>query len=306
MISVAVCVPTYRRPEFVRALLESLTRLRPGEFATRVIVVDNDASGSARPVVQEFVEALPGLIYEIEPERGIASARNRLVVIANRVGADYIALVDDDEWVEPSWLAELVASMRRYAADVVQGPVRRECESDSCRWLVEGGFFSSPPRRSGERIRYFATNNVLIARSTLNRLEGPFDRRFDLTGGEDTHLAERLFRLNARMVWCNEAVVHERITASRGNVRWLLRRRFRLGLTLSRCVRMVEPTPSRCATRTAKFLGRFGFAAIALLPSVFLGRRSVVRVLAHGAFGLGGVLGMIGFTYMEYREIHGR
>ena len=43
------------------------------------------------------------------------------------------------------------------------------------------------------------TNNLLLRREWLERLDGPLDRRFDLTGGENTHLLELLFRLGARM-----------------------------------------------------------------------------------------------------------
>jgi hypothetical protein len=93
-----------------RAYLEKcLASLQAQTYpAVEIIVVDNgSADGSAAWVVQRFPEAR--LI--VNPDnRGFAAGNNQGVQAAR--GA-YLALLNNDAWVEPNWLAELVAAVER-------------------------------------------------------------------------------------------------------------------------------------------------------------------------------------------------
>lgn len=306
MTSVAICIPTYRRPELLENLLRSLTTLDTKELDVRVVVVDNDAAGLAAPVVRRFVGRLSGLTYEVEPSRGLATVRNRLVAIAGRLGVEYVAFVDDDEWVEPGWLAGLVRTARACGADAVGGPVLPEYDDGTPRWVALNGFFDRRRHRTGQAVRLDATGNLLLKQAWLDRLDGPFDRRLDLTGGEDHQLLERLHRLGARMTWCNEAVVHERIPRSRATMSWLVRRAFRGGVGFSEWSGALDPGPGPRARRVGKALARAAWGLASLPPSLLMGRAATVRALCHGARGVGGVLGVCGLSYREYERVHGR
>jgi glycosyltransferase involved in cell wall biosynthesis len=212
-------------------LLQSVAELRTDGLATWTVVVDNDAAGSAEAAVRPFLGRIPNLVYEVEPERGVSAARNCLVAIAGRLGAEFVAFVDDDEWAEPAWLVNLVRTARRCNAVAVGGPVLPEYDDEVPRWIRKGRFFDCPRYPNGQEVRLSSTADLLVRRARLARLDGPFDRRFDLTGGEDSHMLNRLLRRRARMVWADKAVVHERVPASRGNVRWILERRFSTGVT---------------------------------------------------------------------------
>src|SRR5262249_37183933 len=61
--SVTVCIPTFRRRDSLARLLESLARIQTGGAEVTVVVVDNDAEGSARTTVAAFSGSLPGLVY---------------------------------------------------------------------------------------------------------------------------------------------------------------------------------------------------------------------------------------------------
>ena len=99
--SISVCIATYRRLERLEALLSDLSRqqLLPSE----VIVVDNDAEGTARAVVERCLAARPPfpIRYDIQPQKNIALTRNRTVELASR---EWLAFVDDDERAPDSWL----------------------------------------------------------------------------------------------------------------------------------------------------------------------------------------------------------
>lgn len=306
MTAVAVCIPTYRRPEFLADLLQSLTAMETDGLDVRVVVVDNDAAGSAEPVVRRFADRLPRLAYAVEPSRGLAAVRNRLVSVAAKLGVDYVAFVDDDERVEPEWLTSLVGAARRYRADAVAGPVLPVFDEGTPNWVVTGCFFQRQRFPTGRPVRIDATSNLLLSRAVLDGLDAPFDRRFDLISGEDTHLLERLSRNGAHMVWSDEAVVHEHIPLSRSNAGWLLRRAFRGGASFSAVAAELDSSGRHRLVRMLRATARLGYGLVILPPALPRGRSASVRALCHIATGAGGVLGLLGISYREYERIHGR
>ena len=79
--SVAIAVVTFRRPALLHALLTSLQAQElpeDGDYAIRIVVVDNDAEGSAKRVLEAFGAGTPYPIESVvEPEPGIPLARER-------------------------------------------------------------------------------------------------------------------------------------------------------------------------------------------------------------------------------------
>src|SRR5690606_25898943 len=117
---VAICIPTFRRPDGLRRTLIALIGLA-GDFAFRVVVADNDPEGGAG------LSACRKLVAEGYPfplnavpvrERGIAQARNALVTAALDGEADFIAMIDDDAWPEPDWIERLVPLLDTTGADL--------------------------------------------------------------------------------------------------------------------------------------------------------------------------------------------
>ena len=100
-MSISVCIATYRRLDRLEALLLDLARQQL--LPTEVIVVDNDAEGSARPVVERCQQLpLPFAIhYDIQPEKNISLTRNRTVELSHH---EWLAFVDDDELQIPAFL----------------------------------------------------------------------------------------------------------------------------------------------------------------------------------------------------------
>ena len=121
--NIAICIPTCQRPNMLRAcLLETGKITCPDGFKINVIVADNDASGSASKVCDDLVLPFP-LHYVIEPERGLASVRNRLLKEAILLDANWIAFIDDDEMPDPQWLLNFAIGITRYSPDVLTGPL---------------------------------------------------------------------------------------------------------------------------------------------------------------------------------------
>ncbi|HEX8452834.1 MAG TPA: glycosyltransferase family 2 protein [Longimicrobium sp.] len=308
-MKVSVCVATYLRPQGLERLLHGLAALRfehAPEPELEIVVVDNDPARSAAPVCEALAPAMPWrLRYVHEPRRGISHVRNRAVECA-REGSDMFAFIDDDELPEPEWLDELLRVQAEYDADVVAGPVVRRFEDEPAPWVHRGRFFDLPRHATGARVEHPGAGNVLIRTAALDGMAEPFDLRFGLTGGEDTHLFLRLSRTQCTMVWADEAVAYEFIPGSRATAGWLLRRVYRSANTWSMCEREVTPGARPLAMRAAKGLARLGLG-VALLPvSWVMGRHMMVRSLWYVCFGAGNLTGLAGLRYDEYRVTHGR
>ena len=305
---VAVCILTYHRPEGLRAALQGIGALQPPDGAeVEVIVVDNDPDGSGRPVVTEEAARMAWPVrYEVEPRRGIAQGRNAAAAAALSGGADVVAFIDDDECPEPAWLAELLEARRRTGAAVVTGPVLPVFDPPPPPWVVAGRFFDRPRFADLAPIPYARTSNVLVDAALLRSPWPPFDERFGLTGGEDTHFFLRVRLAGARLVWADRAIVTEVVPPSRISTRWLLRRAYRRGNTLSLCLRDLQDSWPRRARRVAAslrhVLGGLGRAA----TSIWGGRAAAVRGASQVAYGCGLATGLLGIRYDEYRTIHGR
>jgi succinoglycan biosynthesis protein ExoM len=230
---VSVCIATYRRPDRLGSLLADLSRQKV--LPDQVVVVDNDAAGSAREVVQRYVElgAPFPVDYDIQPQRNIALTRNRTVALCV---CEWLAFIDDDERAPEDWLSQLLTAVTQYQADGVLGPVVPSIPPDAPAWIRRGRFYDFPRMPTGgevplNRMRF---GNILLRAEPVRAQPGPFDLNYGLTTGEDADLLIRLVRAGARIIWCDEAIVHEPVEPARLSLRWLLQRALSGGQEFAR------------------------------------------------------------------------
>jgi succinoglycan biosynthesis protein ExoM len=304
---VAVCACTYLRPHGLARLLERLAALEvPDGVAVEVVIVDNDAAGSARPVVDEVRPAFPfPLRYVSEPRPGIVAARNAAVAAARASGPVGVAFLDDDEWPSPRWLAELLRVAEETAAQVVTGTVEPVFDEAPPAWVREGGFFERPRHPDGARIHYARTSNVLIGPAALAVHDPPFEDTGS-DGGEDTLFFHRVHLAGLPIVWADGATVYESVPASRVSPRWIVLRQYRYGLTRSAVLRTLGGSPMAAVRRgglgVLTVLRGLVLLAVTALPG---GRAAAVKGAGTVALGAGLVLGLFGVGHDQYREVHG-
>lgn len=304
---IALCALTYRRPAGLAALLGGIAELLlPDDVVVEVVIVDNDPDGSA---AQQVALAPAGPVghaaYVHEPQRGISAARNAAVNAARQREADAICFIDDDEIPAPDWLTEFVAAQRTTDADVVTGPVFPRFDEPPPDWVIEGEFFERPRHRHLERIDYATTSSVLIMMRAIADRPEPFDPAFGLSGGEDTHLFAQLHESGHTIVWCDTARVDESIPSSRVDQRWLLRREYRRGQTLSLSLRARHPGLARPLRRIVNALVQIVRGSAVTLIGLAIGRAARLRGVRQVAFGCGMITGLAGRRYQEYTTTHG-
>jgi succinoglycan biosynthesis protein ExoM len=301
---VTICAITYRRPEGLVRLLEGIERqcLEQPQPSVEVIVVDNDANGSARSICQKrSTDFRWPLHYSVEPEPGISQARNHALRLA-LPRADLVAFIDDDEVPEPNWLAELLGAARRCGADVVTGPVVPYFPEPVPEWVLRGEFFERPRHSDGAEIPVARTGNVLVHRRVFDHLGTWFDPKLGLSGSSDTLFFMRAKRAGFRIVWADRAEVVEWVPTSRATTGWLCRRNFRGGNGYARCTLLLDRSPKARIVRAAKGVGQIAQGLLPLPVGAIRGRHVWMRHWLRAAFGLGTVAGVLGYFFQEYRR----
>lgn len=302
MSKVSVCLATYRRPQQLESLLEDLTRqTRPPD---ELIVVDNDGDGSARQIVDRRVSAgAPFAIhYDIQPIKNISLTRNKTVMGAT---GDWLAFIDDDERAPETWLEQLLAAAARYEADGVLAPVIPDVPPTAPAWIRRGRFYDFHRLPSGSILagNHMRFGNVLLRGSSVRALTGPFDPELGLTGGEDGDMLSRLKLAGARIVWCDEAVVHEPVAASRLKLKWLLLRALSGGQDFARHTLRGRYGPVSLASRLlllTRALLQTLAAALLVLVSWPLGRHHAAHWLTKVSANIGKLSVFLGWRYREY------
>ncbi|HTE42394.1 MAG TPA: glycosyltransferase [Steroidobacteraceae bacterium] len=301
-MTVSVCIATYRRAEPLRALLADLAAQEVHPF--EVVIVDNDAAGSARAIVDERRQlGMPcPLIYDIQPRQNISLTRNRTVELAQ--GA-WLAFIDDDERAPPEWLRQLRDAVSLHDADGVLGPVIPIVPNSAPQWIRRGQFYDWERLTTGaavprNRLRF---GNLILRNSWVRRYPLPFDPAYGLTGGEDGDLLARMVNSGARIVWCDEAIVNEPIVPARLSLRWLLRRALRGGQDFARHTlagRYGRIGLFERAGFVARAIAQSLAAALFAAVSFLRGRHASAFWLLKAAANIGKLTVFFGWHYREY------
>ena len=298
---VSVCIATFRRPEGLSRLIRSLVEQKGVNFPWEIVVIDNDATGSARLEVANWQASnpRPAIHYAIEEEQNISLARNRSV---SKARGEWVAFVDDDESVSPGWLASYWKMTENSPADGYFGPVLPAADGPVPEWFDVDAFLARARPQDGNIVdaSHTRTTNAFIRRELL--LGERFDPDFGISGGGDFELFGRLIDRGAEFRWCDGAQSTEFYPDSRLTLSWLLRRSFRGGHTYSR-VNLLRK--SNLATQFAA-AGKAVLAAAALviaLPFSLLGGfQSCISVLRKLCVQAGHLWAFLGLDYNEYRN----
>jgi succinoglycan biosynthesis protein ExoM len=301
---VVVAMLTYRRPDDLRVAVPAfLAQVEEVDVPADILVVDNDPEGSAAELVAGFASDLVRYVHE--PVPGIAAGRNRALDESSE--ADLLIFVDDDEHPAPGWLAAMLDTYDRHRATCVVGPVISEFSGDLGPWIAAGRFFDRRRLPTGTELSVAATNNLLIDMAQLRRHGVRFDEVFGLSGGSDTLFTRELVRRGASLVWCDEAVVYDRVPASRLTREWVLRRARRSGNSASRVALVLA------GSVWARAAVRIGYVARGSVRIAAGCARRVVGVVTRSAAqdargrrsierGIGMVTGVLGHVVYEYRR----
>jgi glycosyltransferase involved in cell wall biosynthesis len=303
-VPVTIAMLTYRRPadltEAIPAVLGQMTQIGR---SSRLLVVDNDPAGSAADVVKGFNDVR--LVYQHEPRPGIAAARN--CALDQTADNELIIFIDDDERPCDRWLELMLAAHGQFRSAAIVGAVVSDYEVQPDEWVSAGRFFVRRRLPTGTRVQVAATNNLLLDMARVRTLGLRFDERFGQSGGSDTLFTRQLAASGAELVWCDEAVVIDRVPAARLSHRWVVQRAFRSGNSWTRTsLALADGRSGRLRVRVTTI----GIGSVRLLGGSArwlagtVGRSLGLRVrgIRTIARGAGMFAGATGYVFSEYRR----
>lgn len=198
----------------------------------------------------------------------------------------------------------MLNTQQNYQAEAVFAPVIPRYLPSTPQWIINGHFFDRPRYATGTEIAVndARTGNLLIHKTLLQDITGPFDHRFGRTGAEDTMLFRQLKQKGVRFIWCNEATVSEIVPDERANLNWLLKRSYRLGQTYILTEMAMLSGFQRSQRTVYLFCRSLAQLAVALgLTLCFsVNRIKFVRWLRISAAQCGKLSALFGHQYFEY------
>jgi hypothetical protein len=303
MVTITLCICTFRRPDGLKRLLTSVAALET-DTALSVVVVDNDdrlGEGQAlcERLAPDYRWPLAALV---EGRPGISYARNTAIAAALEQKPDFIAMLDDDEWPTPGWLRALLAVQADTEADVVAGPVLPEFASVPPPWMRREGLFGTAQQVDRSEGVFYASGNFMAKRACFETMmPTPFDPDFALSGGEDLVFFRNLAKHGYRMVWAADAHVREIVPGDRMTVAWLKQRQQRRGNLNVIVQRRFAPGAASELIRLAKTAGLTCIAGCWYLVTwPFPVARTRPMLLLHVA--LGKIKAHLGLRYFEYKR----
>lgn len=307
-VHVCIGVPTYRRPAMLRRLLNSIEKLS-FEGRVSVVIADNEGvDGSGIKLAEELSKDGFKFCIRAVPveERGISHVRNKLLEMAfEQIEADYLAMVDDDEWVESNWLSAFVEMQIHTGADVVGGAVLPEFEGGEPAWAKKLTMYWRRIRAPGPVDLIPSTTSVLISSSFWKRFSNEkFDPEFGLTGGEDKEFFYRVKKLGATFAFQPLSIAHETFGRSRTTAKWALLRSFRIGAGDARVIILHENTPKAYIKELIVFCGAF-LVAMVQFAFLFWHPQYAMHALVRMSRQIGKVSGLLGVRPSVYKNVHG-
>lgn len=232
-MKISIVIATYNRGQRLLRTLQSLAdqSLTPADW--EAIAVDNNSADDTFAVFSEFASAHPFLNLRMvrEPRQGLSWARNRGIAEAR---GEIIAIIDDDEEVNPGFADGYVDFFARHpAAAMAGGRVVPLYEAARPRWMsrwterpIAGTLDLGTREKTFDR-GYPAGGNLAVTRSTIERY-GAFDTSLGRTGsaligGEEKELCARILTGGGEVWWTPVPTIFHIIPAEKLTLEYFLK-----------------------------------------------------------------------------------
>ncbi len=237
-ISMAVIIPTYKRPKLLSRLLVSIQESNWPKSLLGIWVIENGVKDQAENIVNYYKSFFP-ITYYFVPTANLSMARN---IGAIESKADICIFFDDDVRISKNTLVAYEAMIKKHGLKYFYGgPLYPDYESVPDEWLssflpssAKGFFFNEKQLYLEEP--FFLGGNHAIPIDGLKRV-GMYDIK-SASGkqnagylGEETRVQVKLNQLEFKGICVHDAIVWHNIPKENCTVDWILKRKFRLGKT---------------------------------------------------------------------------
>ncbi len=231
-ISIVIC--TYNRSSLLADVLDTLCKqdADPDEF--EIVVVDNNSSDRTKETTFQFVETHRNMRFILEPRQGISYARNRGWAESK---GNYIAYVDDDCRIPPSWVRVAQRIIREHRPAMTGGPSFPFFLAEKPEWYKTeyGTRVITDIARPLKKKEYLAGLNFIFRKDILETLGG-FDIRLGMNGGRIAYGEDIAVQMTLRKNMPDEIIyydpelfVYHLVRAEKMTLPWLFRSFFAKG-----------------------------------------------------------------------------
>ena len=234
-MTLVICVSTYNRNLSLIRCLKSINNLYVvSNIKIKIIVVDNSTKRNSFKPVKKLKKLFKYKIIQLhEKRRGVVYARNRFLKRVKKINPKFICFFDDDCVVDRFWLKNVFKIIKSTNAEIVTGPQLplKKNYLNKSNIINYSRFFEKKYKSNIQKVNWAASNNVFLEYDIIKKHKLIFDKTLNKFGvGEDQLFFSKLNNYGHKIYWSKAVKVFENIHEHRLNLRWLIRRSYRLGV----------------------------------------------------------------------------
>lgn len=226
MKKLTIVIATYNRAQSLLRILRSVVGQTAPAASWECVVVNNNSTDDTETVFADFVRENPtfDLRMVTETKQGLSNARNCGIAAAK---GDYIAIVDDDETLEESFVEGYIEFFDSFPTAMAAGGAVKVCyEGTRPRWMSHftEQMIANPLDLDiavtlFPKSRVPAGGNMAFRREVFDRV-GLFNPQLgrngqSLVGGEENDLFARLRRAGELLYFVPNAAIYHHIPDSK-------------------------------------------------------------------------------------------
>ncbi len=200
-------IPVYNRPEEIRELLESFSKLK-GDLDFEIVIVEDGSSETSREVVNAYLGDLD-ISYYFKPNTGPGDSRNFGM---QKAKGNYFIILDSDVLLPSNYLQEVKTFLNKNYFDCYGGPDAAHPSFSNLQKAINfamTSFITTGGIRGGEKqIEDFQPRSFNMGLSKKAFLESKGFGK--IHPGEDPDLSLRLQKLGYKTTLIREAFVYHK------------------------------------------------------------------------------------------------
>jgi len=226
------------------------TSLRESELPVQTIVIDNASNDGTVEYIREYFPEIH--LIESKENLGFGRANNIGMRYALDHGCDYVFLLNQDAWIEPNTLSELVRVHQKYPEYGILSPMHLTRARDHLNMLLDDGKYNHDllsdlychSINDVYTISYANAAAWLISCNTLKMIGG-FCPMFFYRGEDDDYMNRMKYHKMLMGLCPNTRVVHDTETRLEGSIE-LAKKAISNNLHNILDINSLEPFPLLC------------------------------------------------------------
>lgn len=243
--SLAVCIPSYRRPNLLTDALNALaTSMQVAKLQIPLLIIVNGPIDYTSCVESAFSGRFSDLNVIYDSVSGLARARNTAL---RMVEAEWLAFLDDDAIPDKDWAHEALRAIEnRTSVIAIGGPYFRKLDSavQIPNWLPYN-YGTSYKGRHERVVDTVPGGNMIVHRPSALRLGG-FREDFGMHGetrlwGEESELQRRGRDVGLKTVYVPTLRISHLLHGERTSFRGALTEEWKKGIQVHSVMRLSRP-----------------------------------------------------------------